>query len=348
MFLPELSIRRPVLATVMSLVVVLLGLIAYERLTVREYPKIDEPVVTVETTFKGASADIVESQVTQILEESLAGIEGIDYMSSISRPEKSQITATLPARPRPRRRRQRRARPRRAGARPAARRDRRADRLQGRGRRPADPLPGVLVRSPLADGRHRLRRPLRQGPAAEPVGRGRRAHLRRAALFDAHLARPRAARRLPPDAAGRRGRACAGRTSRSRPAASRAQAREFTVVTETDLRTPEQFEEHRAARGRRLSGPARRRRPRRARARERARQRPLQRPQRRGARRGQAGDRQPARRLRGGARRAAGDPAGSARGHAAPISPTTARSSSANRSMRCSRPSPRRSCWWCW
>ena len=69
MFLPEVSIRRPVLATVMSLVVVLLGIIAYERLTVREYPNIDEPVVTVETTFKGASAEIVETQVTQILED---------------------------------------------------------------------------------------------------------------------------------------------------------------------------------------------------------------------------------------------------------------------------------------
>jgi multidrug efflux pump len=90
--LSDLSIRRPVLATVMSLVVALVGLIAYDRLTVREYPKIDEPVVTVETTFKGASADIIESQVTQILEESLSGIEGIDYMSSISRQEKSQIT----------------------------------------------------------------------------------------------------------------------------------------------------------------------------------------------------------------------------------------------------------------
>ncbi len=92
MVLSDLSIRRPVLATVMSLVVALVGLIAYDRLTVREYPKIDEPVVTVETTFKGASADIIESQVTQILEESLSGIEGIDYMSSISRQEKSQIT----------------------------------------------------------------------------------------------------------------------------------------------------------------------------------------------------------------------------------------------------------------
>ncbi len=92
MVLSDLSIRRPVLATVMSLVVALVGVIAYGRLAVREYPKIDEPVVTVETDFQGASADIIESQVTQILEELLAGIEGIDYMSSISRQEKSQIT----------------------------------------------------------------------------------------------------------------------------------------------------------------------------------------------------------------------------------------------------------------
>jgi len=90
--LPELSIRRPVLATVMSLAVALIGLISYQRLTVREYPKIDEPVVTVQTTYKGASAQIIESQVTQPLEDSLSGIEGIDYISSISRQETSQIT----------------------------------------------------------------------------------------------------------------------------------------------------------------------------------------------------------------------------------------------------------------
>ncbi len=92
MTLPELSIRRPVFATVLSLVVLLLGMMSYSRLTVREYPKIDEPVVTVDTTYRGASAEIVESQVTQPLEESLAGIEGIDVMSSISRAERSQIT----------------------------------------------------------------------------------------------------------------------------------------------------------------------------------------------------------------------------------------------------------------
>ncbi|MEJ2470771.1 MAG: efflux RND transporter permease subunit [Desulfuromonadales bacterium] len=92
MILSDLSIRRPVLATVMSLVVVLIGLISYDRLTVREYPNIDEPVVNVETDYRGATAEIIESQITQPLEESLAGIEAIDVMTSISRTEKSQIT----------------------------------------------------------------------------------------------------------------------------------------------------------------------------------------------------------------------------------------------------------------
>lgn len=92
MLLPDLCIRRPVLATVMSLVVVLLGLVSYDKLTVREYPKIDEPVVTVRTTYRGASPEIVESQVTKPLEDSLAGIEGVDVLSSISRQEDSQIS----------------------------------------------------------------------------------------------------------------------------------------------------------------------------------------------------------------------------------------------------------------
>jgi multidrug efflux pump len=72
MRLPEICIRRPVFATVLSLVIVLLGLISYQRLPVREYPAIDEPVVTVTTTYPGAGAEIVESQVTRPLEESLA------------------------------------------------------------------------------------------------------------------------------------------------------------------------------------------------------------------------------------------------------------------------------------
>jgi len=92
MTLSDLCIRKPVLTVVMNLLFILVGLIAYDRLSIREYPKIDEPVVTVETNYLGASAEIIESQVTQPLEESLAGIEGVDVLSSISRPEFSQIT----------------------------------------------------------------------------------------------------------------------------------------------------------------------------------------------------------------------------------------------------------------
>ena len=92
MVISEICIRRPVFATVLSLVVLLVGLVSYTRLAVREYPKIDEPVVTVETRYTGASAEIVESQVTKVLEDSLAGIEGISTLTSISRSEQSQIT----------------------------------------------------------------------------------------------------------------------------------------------------------------------------------------------------------------------------------------------------------------
>ena len=91
MSLFELCIRRPVLATVLSLLVLVVGLISYSRLAVREYPKIDEPVVSVSTTYPGASADVIESQITKILEDSLAGIEGVEVMTSRSRSERSDI-----------------------------------------------------------------------------------------------------------------------------------------------------------------------------------------------------------------------------------------------------------------
>jgi multidrug efflux pump len=92
MQLPEISIRRPVFATVLSLLVLLIGYVSYTTLPVREYPKIDEPNVTVETRYRGASSEVVEAQVTKVLEDSLAGIEGVDVITSSSRPEQSQIT----------------------------------------------------------------------------------------------------------------------------------------------------------------------------------------------------------------------------------------------------------------
>ena len=95
MFLPELCVRRPVLSTVLSLAILLIGLMTYERLTVREYPNIDAPVVSVRTVYPGASAEIIESQVTKPLEDSLSGIEGIKTIKSVSREEVSQITVEL-------------------------------------------------------------------------------------------------------------------------------------------------------------------------------------------------------------------------------------------------------------
>ena len=92
MLISDLCIRRPVFATVLSLLIILVGVVAYDRLPVREYPRIDEPVVTVETKYPGASSEIIESQVTKPLEDSIAGIEGVDVLTSISRPEQSQIT----------------------------------------------------------------------------------------------------------------------------------------------------------------------------------------------------------------------------------------------------------------
>jgi multidrug efflux pump len=92
MSLFELCIRRPVFATVLSLVIVLLGVVSYTRLTVREYPNVDEPVVSVSTRYPGASAKIIETQITQVLEGSIAGISGIDVIDSSSRSEQSRIS----------------------------------------------------------------------------------------------------------------------------------------------------------------------------------------------------------------------------------------------------------------
>jgi multidrug efflux pump len=90
--LSDISIRRPVLATVVNLIILLIGLMAWDRLTIRQYPNIDDPVITISTQYPGANAEIMESQVTTPLEDAISGIEGIDYVSSISRAESSQIS----------------------------------------------------------------------------------------------------------------------------------------------------------------------------------------------------------------------------------------------------------------
>ena len=92
MQLAEISIRRPVLATVLSLLVLLIGAVSFNRLSVREYPRIDEPVVTVSVRYGGASAEVMEAQVTKPLEDSIAGIDAVDVITSLSRAEQSQIS----------------------------------------------------------------------------------------------------------------------------------------------------------------------------------------------------------------------------------------------------------------
>jgi multidrug efflux pump len=92
MSLSETSIRRPVLAIVMSLVIVLFGLIGFRYLGVREYPAVDPPVITVQTTYPGANPDVVASQITEPLEQVINGIAGIRTLSSESREERSSIS----------------------------------------------------------------------------------------------------------------------------------------------------------------------------------------------------------------------------------------------------------------
>lgn len=90
--LSNISIERPVLAVVMSIVIVLFGIIGFNFLGVREYPSVDPPVITVSTSYTGASADVIETQITEPLEESINGIDGIKTLSSNSSDGRSTIT----------------------------------------------------------------------------------------------------------------------------------------------------------------------------------------------------------------------------------------------------------------
>jgi len=92
MNLPSICINRPVLSIVLSLAIVLFGVIGYSYLGVREYPNVDPPVVTVSTSYTGANADVIESQITEPLEESINGIAGIRSLTSSSSDGRSRIT----------------------------------------------------------------------------------------------------------------------------------------------------------------------------------------------------------------------------------------------------------------
>ncbi len=91
MFLSDICIRRPVLATVISMILLIFGLFSFIHLPVREFPDVDPPVVNVATNYKGASAEVMESQVTRVIENAVAGISGIKSISSTSREEASRV-----------------------------------------------------------------------------------------------------------------------------------------------------------------------------------------------------------------------------------------------------------------
>jgi multidrug efflux pump len=90
--LSDLSVRRPVFAAVLSLLLIAFGLLSFDRLPLREYPDINPPIVSVETRYPGASAQVVETKITQLVEDAIAGIEGIRTISSASRDGRSQVT----------------------------------------------------------------------------------------------------------------------------------------------------------------------------------------------------------------------------------------------------------------
>ncbi len=92
MKLSEVSISRPVLATVMSLAILLFGIIAFTRLPVREYPDIDPPIVSITTYYRGASPSVVETEITDVLEEQLATLEGVRTITSSSQEQGSVVT----------------------------------------------------------------------------------------------------------------------------------------------------------------------------------------------------------------------------------------------------------------
>ena len=92
MNISEVSIRRPVLATVMTVIILLFGIIGYAYLGVREYPSVDNPIISVSCSYAGANADVIENQITEPLEQNINGIPGIRSLTSTSEQGRSRIT----------------------------------------------------------------------------------------------------------------------------------------------------------------------------------------------------------------------------------------------------------------
>jgi len=95
MTLSDLSVRRPVFAAVAAIILCVVGIAAFTTLSVRELPSVDPPVVSVSTTYRGASAEVVEERITQVIERQVAGIQGIDRVNSTSRDGVSRVNVSF-------------------------------------------------------------------------------------------------------------------------------------------------------------------------------------------------------------------------------------------------------------
>ena len=92
MQLSDISVKRPVFAAVLAILIAVIGVVGFLSLSVRQYPDVDPPVVSVETVYTGAAASVIESRITQLLEEQLAGVEGLQTITSRSQDGRSDIS----------------------------------------------------------------------------------------------------------------------------------------------------------------------------------------------------------------------------------------------------------------
>ena len=92
MILSDISVKRPVFASVLALLLVIFGVVSFDRLSLREYPDIDPPIVSISTVYPGASAAVVETRITQVIEDRISGVEGIRYIDSSSSDGRSRIS----------------------------------------------------------------------------------------------------------------------------------------------------------------------------------------------------------------------------------------------------------------
>ena len=220
MNISELCIRRPVFATVLSLLLVLFGLVALQRLAVREYPDINRPVVSITTIYRGASAAVVENKITQAIEDRIAGIEGILKLESDSEDERSSIRIEFDV-----------ERDIDAAANDvrdrisrvivaAAARGRTAAGLEGGCDRRSRDVPQLQLREDDGARGHGLRRALHRRPALDDPGRRARGAVGRPARGDADLDRPAGAGGARADGRATSRTRCGARTCSCRRAAS--------------------------------------------------------------------------------------------------------------------------------